>query len=132
MAIYIFGYAVGRFWVEGLRIDPAHHVGGMRWNQWVALVVAVAAAAYLAGSMRRLPAPATVGDDDEGWYDDDDGDDDGHDAEGDADGHVERDADGHAERDDGDGERAEWLIDPSDSTLRDRGDYVAADDEHPD
>ncbi|MGD9996604.1 MAG: prolipoprotein diacylglyceryl transferase [Ilumatobacteraceae bacterium] len=54
MAMYVLGYGVGRFWVEGLRIDPADHVAGLRWNQWVALVVAVLAGAYLFGSRRRL------------------------------------------------------------------------------
>ena len=37
-AIYVVGYAVGRFWVEGLRIDFAHTTGGLRLNQWVAMV----------------------------------------------------------------------------------------------
>lgn len=47
MAIYVVGYAIGRFWVEGLRIDFAHTTGGLRLNQWVALVVGLAAVAYL-------------------------------------------------------------------------------------
>lgn len=47
MAIYVVGYAIGRFWVEGLRIDFAHTTGGLRLNQWVALVVGLLAAAYL-------------------------------------------------------------------------------------
>jgi prolipoprotein diacylglyceryl transferase len=46
-AMYVVGYAIGRFWVEGLRIDPAHSAGGLRLNQWVALVVGVIAASYL-------------------------------------------------------------------------------------
>jgi prolipoprotein diacylglyceryl transferase len=46
-AMYVVGYAIGRFWVEGLRIDPAHAAGGLRLNQWVALTVGVIAAAYL-------------------------------------------------------------------------------------
>ena len=46
-AIYLVGYAVGRFWVEGLRIDDAHTAGGLRLNQWVALIVGVAAVLYL-------------------------------------------------------------------------------------
>ncbi|MBI5088168.1 MAG: prolipoprotein diacylglyceryl transferase [Actinobacteria bacterium] len=54
MAMYVLGYGVGRFWVEGLRIDPADHVAGLRWNQWVALVAALLAAAYLVGSRGRL------------------------------------------------------------------------------
>ena len=35
-AMYVVGYGIGRFWIEGLRIDPAHELGGLRWNQWVA------------------------------------------------------------------------------------------------
>jgi prolipoprotein diacylglyceryl transferase len=47
MAVYVVGYSIGRFWVESLRIDEAHHVAGMRWNQWVALVAGGVGAAYL-------------------------------------------------------------------------------------
>jgi prolipoprotein diacylglyceryl transferase len=39
IAFYLLGYGVGRFWVEGLRIDPAHEGGGLRLNQWMALAV---------------------------------------------------------------------------------------------
>jgi prolipoprotein diacylglyceryl transferase len=46
-AMYIVGYATGRFWVEGLRIDPAHTAGGLRLNQWVALIVGLLALLYL-------------------------------------------------------------------------------------
>ena len=46
-AMYIVGYAIGRFWVEGLRIDPAHTTGGLRLNQWVALITGAAALLYL-------------------------------------------------------------------------------------
>ncbi len=52
-AIYVVGYAVGRFWVEGLRIDPAHKADGLRLNQWVALVVGVVALLYLVIDWRR-------------------------------------------------------------------------------
>ena len=37
--VYLGGYFAGRFWIEGLRIDPAHVVGGLRWNQWVSIAV---------------------------------------------------------------------------------------------
>jgi prolipoprotein diacylglyceryl transferase len=47
-AMYVVGYAVGRFWIEGLRIDPAHTFGGLRLNQWVAAIAAAVAALYLA------------------------------------------------------------------------------------
>ena len=37
--LYAAGYTAMRFFIEGLRIDPAHHAGGLRLNQWVSLVV---------------------------------------------------------------------------------------------
>ncbi len=46
-AMYVVGYATGRFWIEGLRIDPAHNIGGLRLNQWVALIVGMLALLYL-------------------------------------------------------------------------------------
>ncbi|MEP7202415.1 MAG: prolipoprotein diacylglyceryl transferase [Ilumatobacteraceae bacterium] len=46
-AMYVVGYAGGRFWVEGLRIDPAHTAGGLRINQWVAIVSGGVAVLYL-------------------------------------------------------------------------------------
>jgi prolipoprotein diacylglyceryl transferase len=46
-AMYLVGYSVGRLWVEGLRIDPTKSGGGLRLNQWMAIVVGVVAGAYL-------------------------------------------------------------------------------------
>jgi prolipoprotein diacylglyceryl transferase len=54
-AMYVVGYAAGRFWVEGLRIDPAHTTGGLRLNQWVALAAGAAALLYLAIDGYRHP-----------------------------------------------------------------------------
>ncbi len=54
LALYLALYSLGRFFVEGLRVDPAHEIGPLRLNQVVAAVVfalALAALAYL----RRLP-----------------------------------------------------------------------------
>jgi prolipoprotein diacylglyceryl transferase len=48
LAVYVAGYAVGRFWVEGLRIDPANHGGGWRLNQWTAVIGFAGAVAFLA------------------------------------------------------------------------------------
>ena len=56
-AMYVVGYAVGRFWIEGLRIDPAHTIGGLRLNQWVALIAAAGAALYLALDWARHRGP---------------------------------------------------------------------------
>ena len=59
MAMYVMGYGVGRFWVEGLRIDRADELGGLRWNQWVAVAAVVGGAAVLA-VMRRNPIVETA------------------------------------------------------------------------
>lgn len=42
-ALYVFGYCVGRFWWEWLRIDPATQLWGMRINSWVSILVAILA-----------------------------------------------------------------------------------------
>ena len=47
MAVYVAGYAVGRFWIEGMRIDPANSGGGWRLNQWTAVIAFVLAVGYL-------------------------------------------------------------------------------------
>jgi prolipoprotein diacylglyceryl transferase len=43
VALYIATYTFGRFWFENLRIDPAHHIFGLRVNAWVALFGCLAA-----------------------------------------------------------------------------------------
>ena len=57
MALYLMGYGIGRFWVEGLRIDPADSLGGLRWNQWVALVVTIGAGVYFVWSANHGGKP---------------------------------------------------------------------------
>jgi prolipoprotein diacylglyceryl transferase len=52
-AAYLVGYGLGRFWIEGLRIDPAHDLGGLRLNQWVALASVLAGAGYLLATHGR-------------------------------------------------------------------------------
>jgi prolipoprotein diacylglyceryl transferase len=47
LGVYLIGYGLGRFWIEGLRIDPAHVGWGLRLNQWVALASVAAGATYL-------------------------------------------------------------------------------------
>ena len=47
MGVYIAGYGLGRFWIEGLRIDRADELAGLRWNQWVALAAVVGGVIYL-------------------------------------------------------------------------------------
>jgi len=60
MGVYLIGYGIGRFWIEGLRIDPTSEVGGLRWNQWVALAMIVIGAVVLVvrrGSGAEAAAP---------------------------------------------------------------------------
>ncbi|MCU7825347.1 prolipoprotein diacylglyceryl transferase [Kitasatospora sp. DSM 101779] len=54
-ALYVAAYTVGRFWIEYLRIDEAHHILGLRLNDWTSIVVFVAAVAYLVVSARLRP-----------------------------------------------------------------------------
>ncbi len=62
-AWYVAGYTVLRFGTESIRIDTAHHVGGMRLNQWVAIGVFTAAVLFLAVDRlrsRETPEASTV------------------------------------------------------------------------
>jgi prolipoprotein diacylglyceryl transferase len=55
-AIYVFGYGLGRLWVESLRIDTASLVFGLRVNIWISLVLmAIGLAGLLIGGVRRRP-----------------------------------------------------------------------------
>jgi prolipoprotein diacylglyceryl transferase len=36
-AAYVFSYSFGRFFIESIRIDPAHNFAGLRINQWVSM-----------------------------------------------------------------------------------------------
>ncbi|MCW2946237.1 MAG: prolipoprotein diacylglyceryl transferase [Actinoallomurus sp.] len=46
-ALYVGAYTVGRAWIEWLRVDQAHHILGLRLNDWTSLFVFLAAVAYL-------------------------------------------------------------------------------------
>ena len=46
-AVYAIGYGIGRFWIEGLRVDPTKEGGGLRLNQWMAIVLVIGGIAYL-------------------------------------------------------------------------------------
>jgi phosphatidylglycerol---prolipoprotein diacylglyceryl transferase len=63
-ALYVAGYALGRLWVEALRIDPASRIAGLRVNIWVSILALTASAAWLAVTRRqrhdvppRAPSP---------------------------------------------------------------------------
>ncbi|ETK34382.1 prolipoprotein diacylglyceryl transferase [Microbispora sp. ATCC PTA-5024] len=52
-ALYVAGYTFGRFWIEGLRVDPVGGVDhavtllGLRINQWTSIVLFIGALVYL-------------------------------------------------------------------------------------
>lgn len=53
LAWYAAGYTLLRFFIEGLRIDPAHQAGGLRLNQWVSIVVFGVSVIFLIVDARR-------------------------------------------------------------------------------
>jgi prolipoprotein diacylglyceryl transferase len=61
-ALYVAGYSLGRIGEELLRVDPAHHIFGLRLNFFVALALFVAGVAWFASSqgLRRRGATALL------------------------------------------------------------------------
>jgi prolipoprotein diacylglyceryl transferase len=51
-ALYVAGYSLARFFIEGLRIDQAYTFNGLRLNQYVALLIFSASCAVLIGLRR--------------------------------------------------------------------------------
>ncbi|GII90373.1 prolipoprotein diacylglyceryl transferase 1 [Sinosporangium siamense] len=45
-ALYVAGYTLGRFWIEGMRSDPTSEILGLRLNQWTSIVLFLAALVY--------------------------------------------------------------------------------------
>ena len=61
-ALYVLVYSIGRLWIETLRIDPSHEIGGVRLNVYVAGLALVLSAAFFVWWQRRrrqtsAPAP---------------------------------------------------------------------------
>jgi prolipoprotein diacylglyceryl transferase len=62
-ALYVAWYTFGRFFEELLRIDPSHHIAGLRLNAWVSVICFVASAAFfvwwqfLRGRRGQTPGP---------------------------------------------------------------------------
>ncbi|MCF2706229.1 prolipoprotein diacylglyceryl transferase [Arcanobacterium haemolyticum] len=61
-ALYIVVYTAGRFWIEGLRIDSAHHVLGLRLNQWTAIIVFLGGIVLFEVLRRRMRAVPSAND----------------------------------------------------------------------
>jgi prolipoprotein diacylglyceryl transferase len=62
-ALYISWYTFGRFFEELLRIDPSHHIAGLRLNAWVSVIVFALSSGYFvwhqfyAGRPKKPPEP---------------------------------------------------------------------------
>ena len=54
-ALYLIYYSVGRYFIEGMRIDPSDIYFGLRTNQWMAIITIVAGIALLIVQTRRYP-----------------------------------------------------------------------------
>jgi prolipoprotein diacylglyceryl transferase len=52
-AVYVAGYTLGRFFIERMRIDFAHTIAGLRVNEWVSIVLFIAATIAIATGRRR-------------------------------------------------------------------------------
>jgi prolipoprotein diacylglyceryl transferase len=59
-ALYVAAYCVGRFWIEYMRVDEAHHFLGLRLNGWTSIVVFVLAVVYIVLSARSRPGREEV------------------------------------------------------------------------
>ena len=59
VGLWVFGYGLGRLWVEALRVDQASLIGGGRVNTWMALAaIAVGAVVTWIGRTAKSPAGA--------------------------------------------------------------------------
>ncbi len=54
-ALYVAAYCVGRAWIEYMRVDDAHHILGVRLNDWTAIAVFLLAVLYIVLSSRWRP-----------------------------------------------------------------------------
>ena len=52
-ALYVTGYSAFRIFEESLRVDPAHHILGLRLNFFVACALTVAGAVWFVAIQRR-------------------------------------------------------------------------------
>ncbi|MGM9464919.1 prolipoprotein diacylglyceryl transferase [Streptomyces murinus] len=59
-ALYVAAYCVGRGWIEYMRVDDAHHILGLRLNDWTALIVFLLAVTYMIVSFRLRPGREEV------------------------------------------------------------------------
>jgi prolipoprotein diacylglyceryl transferase len=56
-ALYVAGYSAFRIFEESLRVDPAHHILGLRLNLYVAAILMIVGLVWFAYTQRRPGAP---------------------------------------------------------------------------
>jgi prolipoprotein diacylglyceryl transferase len=61
-ALYVVLYTFARFWFENMRIDPAHHIAGMRVNAWVSAILFVLGIVWFVWLGRHEPPQRRPGD----------------------------------------------------------------------
>jgi len=59
-ALYVAAYCVGRAWIEYMRVDDAHHILGLRLNDWTAGIVFLLAVTYIVVSAKKRPGREEV------------------------------------------------------------------------
>ncbi|MFF4300681.1 prolipoprotein diacylglyceryl transferase [Streptomyces sp. NPDC001601] len=59
-ALYVAAYCVGRGWIEYMRVDDAHHILGLRLNEWTAMIVFLLAVLYIVVSAKKRPGREAV------------------------------------------------------------------------
>ncbi|MER5514848.1 prolipoprotein diacylglyceryl transferase [Streptomyces sp. NPDC002763] len=59
-ALYVAAYCVGRGWIEYMRVDDAHHILGLRLNDWTAMIVFLLAVLYIVLSAKKRPGREAV------------------------------------------------------------------------
>ena len=62
VGLWVFGYGLGRLWVEALRVDQASLIVGVRVNTWMALA-AIAVGAVVTWIGRTAKSPGSAGSD---------------------------------------------------------------------
>ena len=62
VGLWVFGYGLGRLWVEALRVDQASLIVGVRVNTWMALA-AIGVGAVVTWIGRTVKSPAGAGSD---------------------------------------------------------------------
>ena len=65
IAVYLFGYGVGRLWIEAMRIDAVNTIFGLRLNIWMSMILIVSGIAMWRWPTRDANVPAVKSDDTE-------------------------------------------------------------------